>query len=172
MKRMIALVLALSLFAALPVMAAEAKLGYVDLQKALNTSENGKAAKERITKTVKEYESTVEARQKELRRLKEELDKQALLLSEDARGVKEREYQQKLRDFQRFTKDIQDELQQKDAEYTRKILDELLKVIRDIGGKEGYTMIFEQTEGSVLFADPKIDLTDKVIKAYDAQRSR
>ncbi len=172
MKRIITLALALFIYAVSPAFAAEAKIGYVDLQKALNTSEAGKAAKEKIAKTVKDYEGTVDARQKELRRLKEELEKQAMLLSEEARAAKEREYQQKLRDFQRFTKDIQDELQQKDADFTRQILEELLKVIREVGEKEGFTLILEQTESSILFADPKVDLTDRIIKAYDARRKK
>jgi outer membrane protein len=168
MKRLIGLVLALFLLTVVPVLAAEVKLGYVDLQKALNLSESGKAAKEKIQKKVKDHEGAIDARQKELKKLKDELEKQALLLSEEARGAKERDYQQKLKEFQRYTKDIQDELQQQDADFTRQILEDLFKVIKGIGEKEGYTMILEQSESSLLYADDKIDLTDKVIKAYDA----
>jgi outer membrane protein len=168
MKRLLSMVLALSLLAAVPALAAEVKLGYVDLQKALNLSAAGKTAKEKIQKKVKEHEGAIDARQKELRKLKDELDKQQLLLSEEARGAKERDYQQKLKEFQRYTKDIQEELQQQDAEFTRQILEELFKVIRGIGEKEGFTMIFEQSESSLLYADDKVDLTDKVIQAYDA----
>jgi len=169
MKRLIGLVLALSLLIAVPVFSAEVKLGYVDLQKALNLSEAGKAAKEKIQKKVKEHEGAIDARQKELKKLKDELEKQALLLSEEARSAKERDYQQKLKEFQRYTKDIQDELQQQDADFTRQILAELFDVIKQIGEKEGYTMILEQSESSLLYADDKIDLTDRLIKAYDAQ---
>lgn len=168
MKRLIGLTLA-ALLLATPALAVDAKIGYVDLQKALNLSEAGKSAKEKIAKTVKEYEGTVEGRQKELKKLKEDLEKQALVLSEVARADKEREYQQKLKEFQRFTKDIQEELQQKDTDFTRQILEELLKVIKEIGQKEGYTLVLEQTESSLLYADSKIDITEKVIKAYDAR---
>ncbi|MFA5515957.1 MAG: OmpH family outer membrane protein [Desulfuromonadales bacterium] len=167
MKRIIILFFA-ALFLATPAFAAEAKIGYIDLQKALNSSEAGKAAKERIGKTVQEYQGTVESRQKELKKLKDDLEKQTLVLSDEARAAKERDYQQKLKDYQRFTKDIQEELQQKDADYTRQILEDLLKVIKEIGQKEGYTVILEQTESSVLYADDKIDITEKVIGAYNA----
>lgn len=170
MKRMFGIVLAVLVLSAAPAGAVEGKIGYVDLQKALNMSEAGKSAKEKIGKTVKDYEGTISGRQNELKKLKEELDKQELALSESAKLAKEREYQQKLKEFQRFTKDIQEELQQKDAEYTRQILEELVKVIREVGNKEGYTLILEQTESSVLYADEKIDMTEKVIKAYDARK--
>lgn len=169
MKRLIGLAMTLSLLVAVPTFAVEAKLGYVDLQRALNLSEAGKAAKEKIQKKVKEHEGAIDARQKELKKIKDELEKQALLLSEEARSAKERDYQQKLKEFQRYTKDIQEELQQQDADFTRQILEDLFKVIKQIGEKEGYTMIFEQSESSLLYADDKVDLTDRLIKAYDAQ---
>jgi outer membrane protein len=172
MKRLIGLMLALFLLTVVPALSAEVKLGFVDLQKALNLSESGKAAKEKIQKKVKEHEGAIDARQKELKKLKDELEKQALLLSDEARGAKERDYQQRLKEFQRYTKDIQEELQQKDADFTRQILEELFTVIKGIGEKEGYTMIFEQSESSLLYADDKIDLTDKVIKVYDAQAKK
>jgi outer membrane protein len=94
MKRLIAILLALSLLTAFPVGAAEVKLGYVDLQKALNLSESGKAAKEKIQKKVKEHEGAIDARQKDLKKLKDELEKQSLLLSVVARGGKVRDVQQ------------------------------------------------------------------------------
>lgn len=169
MKRFVGALLTVLLLAT-PALAADNKIGYVDLQKALNTSEAGKAAKERISKKVKEYEGTIDTRQKEIKKLKEELEKQAMLLSEDARGAKERDYQQKVKEFQRFTKDIQEELQQKDADFTKQILEELFKVIKEVGEKEGYTLVLEQSESSILYADEKVNLTDKVIKAFDAKK--
>jgi outer membrane protein len=172
MKRLTGLMLAALMLFAAPAMAAEMKIGYVDLQKALNLSEAGKAAKEKIAKKVKEYEGTVDGRQKEIRKLKDDLEKQALLLSDEARAAKERDYQQKLKEFQRFTKDIQEELQQQDADFTKQILGELLGVLKEIGEKEGYSLILEQSESSLLYADEKMDLTERLIKAYDAKSKK
>jgi len=172
MKRILVLVLAGLFFLGFTAQAAELKIGYVDLQKALNMSAAGKAAKDKIGQKVKEYEGTFQGKQKELKTLKDELEKQAMLLSEDARSTKEREYQQKLKDFQRMTKDAEDELKQQDADFTRGILEELLKVVKDLGKSEGYTVIFEPSESSLLFADESIDLTDKVIQAYDSKAQK
>jgi len=169
MKRICGLVLVCFLFAVSTSFAADAKIGFVDLQKALNFSAAGKSAKESISKKVKEYEKTIEDKKSELKKLKDELDKQAVLLSEQARSEKERDYQQKLKDFQRFTKDIQEELQRSDADYTRQILEKILKVVGEIGKKEGYTVILEKSESSLLYADDNIDMTEAVIKAFDEQ---
>ncbi|PLX75830.1 MAG: hypothetical protein C0614_10485 [Desulfuromonas sp.] len=152
------------------VSAADLKVGYVDLQKALNLSSAGKMAKEKIKSKVETYDAEVQLRQEELQKLKEDLEKQAMLLSEEARSAKERDYQQKLKEYQRFTKDIQEELQQTDADLTRKILEDILKVVQDVGKKNGYTLVLEKTESSLVYADSSIDMTDSVIQAFDAQK--
>ncbi len=168
MKRILGILIVIALLTTVPAFGAETRIGYVDLQKALNLSQAGKEAKDKIAARVKEYEGTIDSRQKELKKLKEELEKQAVLLSEDARANKERDYQQKLKEFQRFTKDIQEELQQKDADFTRQILENLFNVLKEIGKNESYTIILEKSESSVLYADESIDLTEKLISKYDA----
>jgi outer membrane protein len=171
MKRLMLLLVVILTLAAVPVaMAADAmKIGYVDLQKALNMSAAGKAAKEKMKAKFKDYDASVQKKQDELKKLKEDLEKQAMLLSAEARAAKERDYQQKVKDYQRLTKDIQEELQQTDADYTRKILEEIFKVVQQIGKQEGYTLVFEKTESSILYASEGIDLTDRVIQAFDKQ---
>lgn len=152
-----------------PVMAQDQKIGYVDLQKALNLSAAGKEAKEKIKAKVQGYDVEVQQRQEELKKLKEDLEKQAMLLSEDARNAKERNYQQKVKNYQRFTKDIQETLQQTDADLTRKILESILKIVKEVGKSEGYSIVLEKTESSLVYADESMDITDEVIKAFDKQ---
>jgi outer membrane protein len=169
MKQLVVLLVVCLGLIASPVMAQDQKIGYVDLQKALNLSVAGKAAKEKIKAKVQSYDAEVQSRQGELKKLKEDLEKQAMLLSEEARNAKERDYQQKVKDYQRFTKDIQETLQQTDADFTRKILETLLKVVQTVGKSTGYTMILEKTESSIVYADESTDITDEVIKAFDKQ---
>ncbi|NIT54080.1 MAG: OmpH family outer membrane protein, partial [candidate division Zixibacteria bacterium] len=88
-------------------------------------SKAGKDAKSKIADKVKEFEGKIEAQQNELKKLKEELEKKAVVLSGDTRAAKERDYQQKIKDFQRYTKDRQEELQQLDAQYTNQIVEKL-----------------------------------------------
>lgn len=170
MKRLLLLTVALLSLCVVPAaMAADVKIGYVDLQKALNLSAAGKAAKEKMKAKFKDHEAGVQKKQEELKRIKEDLEKQAALLTPEARAAKERDYQQKVRDYQRLTKDIQDELQQADADFTRKILEEVYKLVQQIGKQEGYTVILEKAESSILYANDGIDMTDRVIQAFDKQ---
>ena len=151
--------------------AAEVKLGYIDMQRALNASESGKEAKEQLAARVKKYQDEINVKQEEIKKLKDDLEKQGMLLSESARAAKEKDYQQRLKEFQRFTKDAQDELQGKDEEFTRKILEGMEKIIQEYGRKNGYTFLFVKNEG-MLFVNDKVDVTEDVLKLFNASRKK
>jgi outer membrane protein len=143
------------------------KIGYVDLQRALNDSEAGKKAKENFKAELDRMEQNLEKRKQEVEKLKDELEKKGLLLREEERDVLERDYRQKLRDFERLYKDSQQELQIKDRELTGRILVELRQVIHEIGEQGNYTVILEGNNTVVLYGASSIDLTDTVIQAYN-----
>ncbi|MBF8250721.1 MAG: periplasmic chaperone for outer rane protein Skp [Deltaproteobacteria bacterium] len=143
------------------------KIGYIDLQKSLNESDQGKEAKAAFNKRVEELQKALDEKQSELKKLQDELEKQKGVLTPEARGEKEKAYQQKIKDAQRFAKDSQEELQQKDAELTKKIIKDLKDVIKKMGTDEEYTIILEKGDAFVLFAAEGVDITDKVIKAYN-----
>jgi len=150
--------------------AAELKIAYVDIQRAINESNAGKEAKKAITKEIEKFQRLIADKQKELQTMKESFEKQALMLTPDARANKEKEYQNKLREFQRWGEDSQNELNQKRMEMERNISIALVKVIQKLGADEGYTLILEKNENIVLFVSKTIDITDRAIKAYDAQK--
>jgi len=151
-------------------LAAELKIGCVDIQRAMNECNAGKEAKKTIGKEMEKLQRLFAERQKELQAMKETLEKQAPMLTQDARATKEKEFQSKVRDYQRWLEDNQKEIQQKGIEMERNILLGLQKVIKKLGEEEGYTLVLEKNEMIVLFASKSIDLTDRVIKIFDAQK--
>jgi outer membrane protein len=150
------------------VLAADLKVGCVDIQKAVNECNAGKEAKKAITKEVEKFQRLIADKQKELQTMKESLDKQSPMLNPEARATKEKEYQSKLREFQRWGEDSQNEINQKRVEMERNISIGLQKVIQKVGADESYTFILEKNETIVLFASKAIDITDRVLKAFDA----
>jgi len=149
---------------------AELKIGSVDIQKAVNECQAGKEAKKNLLTEAEKFQKIVGDKQKELQGMKESLEKQAPMLTQEARASKEKEYQGKVREFQRWGEDSQNELNQKRAQMERSIAQDLMKVIQKIGVEEGYTVILERNENIVLFANNATDLTDRVVKAYDTQK--
>ncbi len=145
----------------------EVKIAYVDLQEALNSSDAGKKAKDVFKVEVDRLQKDLDKRQGELKKIGEELEKQGYLLSDDTRAKKERDYQEKIKDFKRFYQDSQENLQAKDAQLTKKILMDLRSIISKIGQDGGYSIIFEMSEGKILYAPKDLDLTPEVIKLYN-----
>ena len=152
------------------VYSADIKIGSVDMQRVINECSAGYEARKVIAQDGEKFQRLVEEKQKELQTMKESIEKQALMLTPDARANKEREYQIKLREFQRWGEDTQNELTQKRTQLERTISMGLIKVVQEIGLKEGYTLILQKNENIVLFASQPVDITDQVIEAYDVQK--
>lgn len=171
MKRVMLMVVMLAVMSG-SAWAAEGKFGYIDMQRALSSSEAGKDAKLQLQAKLKGYQDQINTKQDELQKLKGDLEKQGVALSETTRAAKEKDYQQKLKDFQRFTKDAEEDLQARDGEYTKKLVEAMSKVVNDYGRKNGYTIIFDGRGAGMLYADQKADLTDEVIKAFNASNPK
>ena len=167
------LVLALTLLPALAVSTravAQLKIAYVDLQRALNESDAGKAAKERFKQQVDRLQVDLKKKKDQLDSLKEQLEKKASVMKEEEARNMQKDYEKRLRDFERSYKDSQGELQQKDNELTVELLKELQGVIEEFGKEGGYSMILEQSSSSVLYGAPDLDITEQVIARYNARR--
>jgi outer membrane protein len=171
MKRLVLMALMLAVMTG-SAWAADIKLGYLDMQRTLNTSEAGKAAKSQLQEKLKKYQEQVNVKQEELQKLKTDLEKQGMALTEASRAAKEKDYQQKLKDFQRFTKDAEEDLQARDGEFTKKILETLEKIVQEYGKKHNYSMIFDARSAGMLYADPGADLTEEILKALNAAQSK
>jgi outer membrane protein len=161
--------LVITTFALAGAQAADLKIGYVDLQKALNESTAGKKAKEKFTAEVKKAESEITRKKEELERLGASLEKQGSMLKDDIRTDKEKQFIQLQKDYERKVKDYKDELQIKDAQYTRGILADLVDIIKKYGKDNSYTIIFERSETVLLYTTEALDITDKIISLYDTK---
>jgi outer membrane protein len=136
----------------------------------MNECQAGIEAKKVIAKEMEKLQKLFADRQKELQTMKESFEKQAPMLNPEARATKEKDFQAKVRDYQRWLDDNQKEIQQKGQDIERTIAQGLLRVIKKIGEDEGYTLVLEKNENFVLFSSKAIDLTDRVIKTFDAQK--
>jgi outer membrane protein len=149
---------------------ADVRLAYVDIQRALNECRAGKAAKTEFRGRIEHLQAQLEGEQNDVERLKRELEQKASLMQPDQRQNLEDDYEKKLRRFQDDYKNSRDELQEKDNQVTGAIVRDLATVVREIGAKNGYTMVMEK--GTLLWAIPANDITDQVIRAYDAMNVR
>jgi outer membrane protein len=148
----------------------DVRIGYVDLQRAIFSSNPGKEARRSLDERTDKLKKDLEKKQEEVRTIKAEFDKQSAVLSPDARAEKERDLQRRIRELERLKQDSEDELNRRDQELSKRILGEVREVVRQIGGKGNYTLILERNAAGVLYAANGVDLTEEVIKAYNASK--
>lgn len=151
---------------------AETKIGFVDLQRALNESERGKTARDEFRGQVDKLQSSLKRQKDDLEGLKEQLEKKAAVMKDEERANLEEDYRKKLRDFERSYKDTQADLQRKDAELTNDILKDLQEIIREYGESEGYTVILETSGGGFLYGVKSADITETVLEQYNQKFPR
>lgn len=161
---MLALVLALLP----PAQAAEIKIASVDFQRALNTVNDAVSVRSRLEGMYGERKAAIEKMKTQLDQAKAELDKQSVILSDSAKRQKEEEFQRKAMEFQGTYSRYEGEMQQAYYGAMEQYIEKLKKIATAVGQERGYTLVLEVTEGGVVYVSPTIDITEEVIKRYNA----
>ncbi len=143
------------------------KIGFIDVQRAISESQAGKRAKDKFQAQIKKAEGDLLKEKSELERLKADLDKKGPLLKDEERRSLEAELQRRYTNYQRGMTDQQQDLRQKESEMTAEILKELEKIVDEVGKAEKFTLILERSQ--VLYSDQGIDITNRVIDAYNSR---
>lgn len=146
------------------------KFGAIDVQKILNESEAGKKAKNDLEGVIKSKQYAIDEKGKAIEKLKADIEKQASVLSADARKNKEEDMEKSVREYQRLVQDSQAEIKKKEADLTESILKDIKELIEKTGEVDGYTLILER--GMVLYSNKGIDITDTIMKKYDESKAK
>lgn len=161
-------VLMLCVFTSSSIFAAE-KIGFINLRAIMQNSNNGKKAAEDFKKLVDKKTENIKAAENELKKMKEALDKQSVVLTETIKKEKETVYQKKMRDYQILVDDTNKELKAKDEEIAAKLIPEIMKIVRTIGDRDKYTLILEISSMPVPYFAKENDISKKVIDEYNRQ---
>jgi outer membrane protein len=153
----------------LSMAAIETKIGTVDMQKALQSVETGKKAKAQLEKDFNAKKKELQGEEASIKKMTEEFKKQSLVMSDEARGKKQGELQERIMKFQELTARSQSEIQQKERDLTQPIIVKLRTIIADAAKKHDYSVVLEKNENSVLYSQEKDDLTNEVISTFDKQ---
>ncbi len=140
---------------------AEGKIGFVNSQKILNDAPQAARAKKKIEKDFEKRDQDLQRIAKQLQGMQETLDKNGVTMAESERRTKEREFGELNRDFQRKQREFREDLSQRQNEEMAAIFERVNKIIKQIAEAEKYDIIFQEA----VYANPRIDITDKVIKA-------
>ena len=156
------------LLAASPAMAF--KYAVVDLQRVLLESEAGRVAKDLLESATQSKKEELEKKSKDFRDLKDKYDQKASILNDAARQKMERDLQEKQVALQQLFQQYQVDLQKQDSEMTRAILKNIEPIIEAIAATDKFELVLEKTESGILFSPNKVDITDRVIRKYNARK--
>jgi outer membrane protein len=148
--------------------AEELKFGYVDLQRAISETDDGRKAKAALKKEFDQKQKEIDEQQDDLKKAIEDLDKKRTLLPADKVREKETELQGRMQKVQQTYLRHQQDLQAKQEAAMSKIVERMNKIIGKIALAENFTMILDKTQGGIVFAKPHLDLTNDLIRRYNS----
>jgi len=173
-KRLSYLVVVLFLVQSGMAFADSEKIGFVNAQKVLEISKEGKNVQERMEEYVTTRQNLIDLEEKELKQLEEDLTRQGSLLSPEAKRVKQAEFQRKLVEYQNKARELNTEVQRKKVETLRKFNKKLELAVKAIADREGYFMILDKNNegGTVIFSSDSNDITTLVIEKLDGKPNK
>ena len=139
------------------------KIAVVDVNKVLNESDEGKAAKKKMEARYEELKKSIDAKQEEAKKLKEEIDKQKVMLTNKEK-LKEKEdaLQVKVNELRKLTQEGEREMQGRQGELTRDVIKRIETQIDVVVKAEKYDLVLERGAGVVHVVD-SLDITAKVL---------
>ena len=144
------------------------RLGYVDIQLAIRSVDDGREAMGQLEAALAERQASLNEREEALRQLTERLDQDLVMLDADGRRERLAEYQQQVEDYQRQYMTNQQELLAMEQEATREIVERMLGIVAEISQQRELTMVFEKTRSALVWAAEGLDLTGELIERYEA----
>jgi outer membrane protein len=148
--------------------AEELRIGYVNSDRVLRDAIPAKAAQAKLEAEFSKREKDLADLASRLKAAGDKLDKEAPTLAESERSRRQRDLVEQDREFQRKRREFQEDLSQRKNEELASVVERANKVIKQIFETEKYDLILQEA----VFASPKIDITEKVIKALNAQGAK
>ncbi|WP_332675336.1 OmpH family outer membrane protein [Aromatoleum sp.] len=146
---------------AAPAAMAESRIGFVNSDRVMREAAPAVRAQQRLEKEFEKRDQELQKLGKELQTLQEDLERNGVTMAEADRRAKERSFNDLNRDFQRKQREFREDLNQRRNEELASVLDRANRVVKQIAEAEKYDVILQEA----VFASPRIDITDKVIKA-------
>ena len=152
---------ALALMGGAQMAAAEAKVGFVNSDRVMREAAPAVRAQQRLEKEFEKREQELQRMAKDLQALQDELERAGTTLSESDNRNKERAFNDLNRDFQRKQREFREDINQRRNEELASVLERANRAVKQIAENEKFDVILQDA----VYASPRIDITDKVVKA-------
>lgn len=162
------LVIGTLLLGAVAAQSQELKIGFVNLDRVLRDATPAKAAQTKLEAEFNRRERELADAEGRLKSASDRFEKDAPTLGESERVRRQRELVDQDRELQRKRREFQEDLNQRKNEELASVLDRANRVVKQIFDQEKFDLILQEA----VFAGPRVDITDKVIKALNGGSSK
>jgi outer membrane protein len=147
-----------------PAFAQELKVGYVNSERVLREAAPAQAAQKKLEAEFGKRQRDMAELEQRLKTAADRLEKDGPTLAPAERARRERELVEQDRDLQRKRREFQEDLNQRRNEELSAVVERANRAIKQIFDSEKYDLILQE----VVFAGPRVDITDKVIRVLNA----
>ncbi len=142
----------------------------VDVQRVVNESIIGKAARSNLEREMQKAKVKLSALQADFEKQKSDLEKQSAVLSGAALEDRREGLARKQRDVQRTYQDMQEQLARLNDKEIKAVVDEVNNIVKELAKDRSYEFVFEKDRQAVVYAAPKLDITEEVIAKLDKKK--
>jgi len=167
-KGLIAVVLLATLVGFAPGTSEGSRIGYVDMQRVVAETRDGKAARAHLDSLRKSRQAELDQSTSEFQALRSGLLRQKLLLKPEVVEQRERELAEKMSKLENTYLRLQQDLSAEEIKAMQRVTGKTRSVVQRIAADEGLTLVLEKNEAGVLWAASSLDLTNEVIRRYEA----
>lgn len=165
------LISSMALAWALPVRAEApvSKIGVVDLDRLITTSEPGRKLIEPLDAQLKQKQEEASAMENALNSLRTKAEKESMTATEKQRRAWQREYDDKLQQMRQFDAEASRDLDKSRAQAVMEFMRLAKPAIESVGKELGYQVILRKEGASVLYADGASDLTGRIVERLNGR---
>jgi outer membrane protein len=146
--------------------AQDLRIGFVNTERIFREAAPAQKAQKKLEKEFAQRDGDLQKMAKQAKDLQSQLEKDGVTLSEADRSKKERDLAALNRDFQRLQREFREDLNVRRNEELATVQERANKVIKEIAELEKFDLIVQDA----VFASPKIDVTEKVLKALSGDK--
>jgi outer membrane protein len=146
--------------------AEEVRLGYVNTDRIFREANTAKAAQAKLEQEFSKREKELVDIGNTLKTASDKLEREAPTLSEAQRNSRQKSLVDQDRDFQRKRREFQEDLNARKNEELQQVLERANRVVKQVAETEKYDVVLQEA----VYVNPKLDITEKVIKALNASK--
>lgn len=148
------------------------KIAVVDVQRCLLETKQGKAAKSELEKTFAKGQARIDKKAGDLQKRMNDLRAKAAMLSEAELRKRQEELLRGNAELEQLSAELQQTVSEKEALLTEKIYNNVSSIVKQLALEESLQVVLVRSEMTVLYADPKLDLTNRIIIRYDKEHAK